>query len=460
MHRHPILSAGIDDSNTCRPSWAVNNNNNNPPSEPGQPRRHPILDNDIYPVACVADVAKAEDRAAQAFNLAQGPLWRVATYRLERVYPHTHYIALTIHHAVTDGTGALNLFREVLRQPPGFSATPVVEPPVPRGILPPKAEDTIRIRPSALTTVRRGASWALNHKPLWRVTRGIGARVKWPPSGRLRTPPGESDIRYVSLDLRKEQRQVAERLEALGDGIGSVHSVLHTAAVVALAAAAHDDVFDTINTETPKSLRSDFRTHPRIGGNYTGLVEKSFARDKLNSHTVASFTKKFNDYLHSSGADDEARSNVGEFRLAPDRYVPDLWKFYLEEAARSDNPYRHSLSISNLGRFDPKDTFGMEEVWFCHSSSPWGSAINLSVVSLSPPSPLDVRGRKDFSRMTITVSWNAATVERTIIDRFCQLFEEVVIMWAHAGGQTHSERELIRSRELLNMIAWARAKPV
>lgn len=146
--------------------------------------------------------------------------------------------------------------------------------------------------------------------------------------------------------------------------------------------------------------------------------------------------------------------------MAPDRYVPDLWKFYLEEAARSDNPYRHSLSISNLGRFDPKDTFGMEEVWFCHSSSPWGSAINLSVVSLSPPSPLDVRGRKDFSRMTITVSWNAATVERTIIDRFCQLFEEVVIMWAHAGGQTHSERELIRSRELLNMIAWARAKPV
>jgi hypothetical protein len=85
---------------------------------------------------------------------------------------------------------------------------------------------------------------------------------------------------------------------------------------------------------------------------------------------MASFTKKFNDYIHSPEGESEARSNMGELLLVPDRIIPDFWKSSLEKTATSGDPYRHSLSISNLGRFDPKDIIGLEKVWFSHASMP------------------------------------------------------------------------------------------
>jgi len=450
MQRHPILVAGVDSTDSGRPRWVLNNNN---PPFPLAP--HPIIKDEIYPVQDVAEVAKAEDAGAQAFNLAQGPLWRVAVYKLDRELSNTYYVALTVHHVVTDSMGALNLFKEILRQPPGFPATRT-EPPIPNRSLPPRAEKTLTLHPSLSMAIKRGTRWALNHPLSWIVTNSIGAQIKWPPPSRMKTPPGESDIGYISLDLRRDHERVAERLEALGDGIGSVHSILHTAAVIALAAAAHDDVFDTLSTETPKSLR--LGGHPRIGGNYTGLIEKFIPRPKLRAHTVASFTKKFNDYLHSSRAEYDARCNIGEFRLVPDRFKPDLWRSYLAETAKSGDPYRHSLSISNLGRFDPEDMFRLENVWYGHSSAPWGAAINMNVVSLSPPQALDVRGRRDFSRLTVMISWNTGIIESDIIDRFCPMLQEIIQMFAHAGGMTHTERMMIRSRELWNIICWARQK--
>jgi NRPS condensation-like uncharacterized protein len=361
MRIHSVLVAAIDDTDSRRPRWIPNNYD--PPFITDQYMLHPVIDAESHAIMDVAEIANMEDVEAQAINLAQGPLWRVGIYN-RKLDPAIYYIALTIHHVVADGMGALNLFREILRPPPS------TDRPSPKQPLPPKAEKTMRIQPSIAGTIKKGVQFILNHKSSWKVTRGIGVITKWPPPDRLKAPPRRPDVSHFTLDLGNNQDRVAERLEALGSQIGSVHAVLHTAAVIALVAATSDDIFDTLSTETPKSLRSEDRTHPQIGGNYTGMIERSISPSTLASHTVASFTKNYHDYIHSSGGESEARSSIGEFRLLPDRVVPDLWRAYLEKTANSDDPYRHSLSISNLGRFDPEDIIGLEKVWFCHASMP------------------------------------------------------------------------------------------
>jgi len=293
MQKHPVLLAAIDDTDSRRPRWIPNNID--PPFDKGPHGSHPIIDSNICPVTCASQVAEVEDGKAQGFDLAHGPLWRVGFYQLRQEHPVTYFVALTIHHVVTDRMGALNIFEELMRQ--SGLPTGVIPPKQP---LPPKAENTMRIQPSAPMTIKRGARWILNHKSSQKVTHGIGVKTMWPLPSRLKPSPGKPKVRHVQLDFRRDHSRVVERLEALGSQIGSVHSILHTSAVVALAAAASDSLFDTFSTETPVSLRSEKRKHPRIGGNYTGLIERSIPVSSLSSHTVASFTKKFNDYIHSS----------------------------------------------------------------------------------------------------------------------------------------------------------------
>jgi NRPS condensation-like uncharacterized protein len=362
MREHPVLVAAIDDTDSRRLRWIINNNE--PPFVTDQHLLHPVIDANRHPVSGPADVASIEDGEAQEFNLNQGPLWRVAVYKPKLRCPVTHYIALTVHHVVADSIGALNLFEDILR-PHSVNHDPGLE-----RSLPPKAKKTMRIQPSITGIIKKGVQSILNHKSSWKVTRGHGVTIKWPPPSLLKAPPRKPDVSHFSLDLRKDQHRVVERLEALGDHTGSIHSLLHTAAVIALTAATANDIFHTIDTETPKSLRSEDLTHPRIGGNYTGLIERSIPRWKLGRYTMASFTKKFNDYIHSPEGESEARSNMGELLLVPDRIIPNFWKSSLEKTATSGDPYRHSLSISNIGRFDPKDIVGLEKVWFCHASMP------------------------------------------------------------------------------------------
>ncbi|KAG9960053.1 hypothetical protein KCU61_g6877, partial [Aureobasidium melanogenum] len=363
---HPILVAGIDNTDIRRPKWRPNNDN--PPFETNDPMVYPIIESAVFGVQSIAQ--------------------RIGVYKLENQPLSSYCIALTIHHIVTDGMGALTLFEEVMRPPstiPITSSRPRQQP------MPPKVHRTMRIQPSIIGTIGKGARWILNHRLSSKVTQALGITSVWPPSNLLKARPRRPDVSHISVEFGTDQNRIVERLEALGHQIGTVHSVLHTAAVVALAAAVAtvNDTFDTIGTEMPKSLRSEDRNHPRIGGNYTGMVQRSIPLAKLKSETIASFTKKTNSYIHSPEAESDARSRVGEFRLMPDRLIPDSWKARLTKRGTSENPFRNSLMISNLGRFQGRHIPGLAKVWFCHACMPWGAAINMDVVSLNLRQPSD-----------------------------------------------------------------------
>ncbi|KAG9895391.1 hypothetical protein KCU98_g12228, partial [Aureobasidium melanogenum] len=448
MRIHPILVAGIDDTDIRRPKWRPNDDN--PPFETNDPMVHPIIESAVFGVQSIAQVAEAEEAEAQGFNLANGPLWRIGVYKLENQPLSSYCIALTIHHIVTDGMGALALFEEVMRPPstiPITSSRPRQQP------IPPKAQKTMRIQPSIIGTIREGARWILNHRLSSKVTWALGVTSVWPPSNLLKARPRRLDVSHISVDFGTDQNRIVERIEALGHQIGTLHSVLHTAAVVALAAAVAtgNDTFDTIGTETPKSLRSEDRHHPRIGGNYTGMVERSIPIAKLKSETIASFTKKTNSYIHSPEAESDARSRVGEFRLMPDRLIPDSWKARLTKRGTSENPFRNSLMISNLGRFQGRHIPGLEKVWFCHACMPWGAAINMDVISLNLRQPSDVSGRRE-ARLAVMVSWLDGAIGREVIARFCAALVRVVNLLARAGGAPNLDRHAMRARNLQDLV--------
>lgn len=447
MRVHPILVAGIDDTDIRRPKWRPNNDN--PPFESHNSIFHPIVESTVIKVQSIAHVVGAEEAEAQEFNLANGPLWRIGVYGLEDQPPNSYCVALTVHHIVTDAMGALTLFDEVMRPPPMISTSGRPRPQP----LPPKAQKTMRIQPSVIGTIRKGARWLLNHKMSSKVTQGLGATKVWPPSDLLKDGPRRADVGHISVNFGQDENRIVERLEALGHQIGTVHSIIHTAAVIALAAAVAtgNDAFDTIGTETPMSLRSEARNVPRIGGNYTGMVERSIPIAKLKSETIASFTKKTDNYIHSREAKSDARSRVGELRLMPDRIIPDSWKASLTKRGTSENPFRNSLTISNLGRFQGRHIPGLQKVWFCHASMPWGTAINMDVVSLNLRQPSDVSGRRE-ARLAVMISWVDGVIERRVVDRFCAAFVSVVNLLARAGGAPNLDRHAMRARNLQHLV--------
>ena len=108
MRLHPILVASIDNTDIRRPKWRPNNDD--PPFE-----THKILEGAALAitVSSVGEIAEIEAAGAQAFNMASGPLWRIGLYKMKHQLLDG-YVALTIHHVVTDGMGALRLFDIVI----------------------------------------------------------------------------------------------------------------------------------------------------------------------------------------------------------------------------------------------------------------------------------------------------------------------------------------------------------
>ena len=107
---------------------------------------------------------------------------------------------------------------------------------------------------------------------------------------------------------------------------------------------------------------------------------------------------------------------------------PTGWEEYLAQQVRSQTPYRASLGISNLGVFRSRE---VDKIWFCHTSMPWGVALNIDVVSCTD----DMQGDEDME-LTVMVSWLDGVIENKTVERFIQAFAIVVNKFAWAGNHS------------------------
>ncbi|KEQ98729.1 hypothetical protein AUEXF2481DRAFT_373599 [Aureobasidium subglaciale EXF-2481] len=158
--------------------------------------------------------------------------------------------------------------------------------------------------------------------------------------------------------------------------MGKIQSILHTAVIVALLASTNASLINehnSIGTETSVSLRPNEHVS-FFGGTYVGLIQRRTTTISLLESKFGEFTSAYNQYIHSEDGMREVRETFNHLEK-----VPNLADFPTE-AGHEDKPYRNSVGISNLGVL--KSINDLEEVWSCHTCTPWGNALNVDVVSL------------------------------------------------------------------------------
>lgn len=475
---HPILSATIDKRLTRHPCWK--------PHNPQRRSGRTIVDTEICFADGVDEIAAIEDRKGQSLDLDNGPLWRVGIYRTTLEAGDGQFVALTICHLLTDGMGALDLLRRIL--PNGLDHSKIT--PSKPSQLPPKAEDRIEFYQSKAERrkIRQAGS-----NDRYRLDSFMKDRDAWPTENDI-LERRSSQVKHKSIDFGPNYPgQILDGLKSYYRNTtvpGSVHSVLHTAAVVALAAVGRrpstltwglgNQSVKLISTETPMSLRSYRLGHPSFGGNYVAPISKSFPTSEFGTCDVGEFTGRYKMDLDLPETNEDARRRVSALQWIPDKrhpgerrkimlsplprvFLPTMfkalrvpptpipeaghevvpeptgWEEYLAQQVRSQTPYRASLGISNLGVFRSRE---VDKIWFCHTSMPWGVALNIDVVSCTD----DMQGDEDME-LTVMVSWLDGVIENKTVERFIQAFAMVVNKFAWAGN--HSPEASFALQKLL-----------
>ncbi|KEQ86490.1 hypothetical protein M438DRAFT_343939 [Aureobasidium pullulans EXF-150] len=454
---HPILRAIIINRLTRRPEWKEMD---------VVPTTQEILDADTSIAMSVEEVIVQEDKKGALLNLDTGPLWRVAIYEQESSgVGRGCYIALSICHIVTDGSGALELYRQLFRTRKG-SDTNMVKDLVP---IPPRAEDTVDLRPSLVTALKafvQEIGVKVLPSALQRYVEKIPA---WPAQNTSPIDPISPKVNRIALELGSNKSLVRE-LKSFGKigGTGTLQSVLNTAAIIALTAAIDtSDGLTALGTETPISLRSRDLGHPPFGGNYTALAEFILSPEAIRSQSVSDVLSAYGECLHTPHGLEEARSRAGMLQLIPDipylvsptfkiqnqrvQPPPTGWESFLNQQAASRNPYRNSFAISNLGLFDSTAHPELAGVWFCQSPMPWGVALYLDVVGYTVRGPPEIDGGVE-TELGIIISYFEGAVSGNTIDNFCKYFVRALELFAAAGNSGVEQTNALKASRLAELV--------
>ncbi|KAI5195880.1 hypothetical protein E4T39_08042 [Aureobasidium subglaciale] len=312
------------------------------------------------PANCINDVIASQDDIAQRLDPQKGPLWLVRLYTTTST--DRFYVALTVCHVITDGRGSLKLFETLLSEK--LDPTTAKVSSQTELSFPPSAKDGKKTLWSS-SSLTKLSSRARDKVTTAMKSLGISSRVRDPLSMTLWPIPGRSPrlgkrTQHVLVDFADPH--IVARLSRFGKyrDMGKIQSILHTAVIVALIASTNASAtndHNAIGTETTVSLRPNEHVS-FFGGNYVGLIQRRAMTTTL---------------LVKNGRR-EARGTLDHLEK-----VSDLMAF-LPEAGHENKPYRNSVGISNLGVLKPIEN--LQELWFCHTCTPWGNALNIDVVSL------------------------------------------------------------------------------
>ncbi|KAI5203510.1 hypothetical protein E4T38_05091 [Aureobasidium subglaciale] len=340
---HPILSATVDVGDRC-PVWKDH--------EPLSPISITIAD--TLPANSINDVVASQDDIAQRLNLREGPLWLVRIYHTTST--NRFYIALTVCHVITDGRGALKLFETLLSEELDPATAKV------------SSQTELSFPPSAKAKKRTLWSSSSQSK-LSRAKDKVTTAI---------TSLASASKKALNASSLISTPDIVAQLSRFGGhrDMGKIQSILHTAVIVALLASTNASLINehnSIGTETSVSLRPNEHVS-FFGGTYVGLIQRRTTTISLLESKFGEFTSAYNQYIHSEDGMREVRETFNHLEK-----VPNLADFPTE-AGHEDKPYRNSVGISNLGVL--KSINDLEEVWSCHTCTPWGNALNVDVVSL------------------------------------------------------------------------------
>jgi len=402
----------------------------------------------------VEDVFAHESLIGQEFDLESGPLWRVALYETGVDSQNGGcFIALTISHIITDGSGVLELFRRIVQNPRNNS-------PIKKSIgLAPRAEDTMNLWP-AFIPAAKSLFQEIFIQTVHTLLRAYVRKIPfWPTPSSILAKPVQCKTRRTFLDFEDDKDSMVSGLKRFDvvTGCGTLHSLIPTANLIALLAAIensrhagallNEEPF-AITNETPIAFRSEKDDHPPPTGNYTGVGEFSSLASKLKTPIIRDLSTIYGNRIHSPEGRQEALRRTGMLRLIPDfpsiipknsntfkiegskvTPCPTGWESFLLIQADSPAPYRSSFAASNLGLLSPSsiaDTVvqSMSGLWFAQSPMPCGSAIYLDVVSCK--SNDDANSPEGKSQLGIAISWLDGVFDDKFMPYFVRALTDIL----------------------------------
>ncbi|KAK5246686.1 hypothetical protein LTR20_007379 [Exophiala xenobiotica] len=467
LETYPLLTVSVADRLTRRPRWQQHDSHGRE-----EEIAQGLVHLDPRTTNTVEEVWHEEETAGQNLDLDSGPLWRISIYSIGG---SGCFAALTLCHIITDGMGALHLFRLVFgqsRSEPGLDSQPI-------HTIPPRAEDTITFTPSLFRACMSIIPEILSPLIPTFLQPYVIKQPAFPAPQILPKKPFDCAGKRIKLQFGSTSHSLVPGLRKFGTltGTGSVQSLLHTASIGALLAAismASRDNPLAISTETPISLRNS-SLHPPLGGNFTGLATYETLTAEMGHRTISQLSSDYNTYIHSERGRSEARQRTGMLNFIPDlpslsfwKPVPKLegskvsppptgWEIFLHQQGHAQNPYRSSLAISNLGLL--KDfSAGVETrlggLWFTQSPMPWGVSFYIDVVSCQT--------KDQDTHLGIVVSWLDGAISGDLAQQFTNTLYAALKTMAEAGNSGLESTVLLSDclmKDFVGQLAGGREHP-
>lgn len=375
VQRYPLLRSRVDGARTTTPRW-TRLDSASPDQFIGTPAAAAELDSAASGNEDAAAVICAAFKHMSRVDPEMGPLWRVwaiedgkdtATRRRRR-----WRIVYATNHILTDGTGARNLFADLLTLlHPNHSSlsAPAADEETKAALLPPPMESVFNLSLSFVDMAK--VVWSEILAPnllllprfLRSTERAIFHRAPLvPPHAQPTAVPRSFTLPASLVDDLKAA--------AKSNGVATLHPVLYVAGLAAIE--AHKSPPDSIIVgSTPASVRALAPTSlPHATGNY--VYEVKVAHPAAARENLLPFWSECRSYaakLADPATRQDGLKGIGQLSLVPDGPIPpppplpssssagvgpttkyDAW---MTERSRKAEPFETTFEISNLGVLPP-----------------------------------------------------------------------------------------------------------
>ncbi|GAA5992708.1 hypothetical protein JCM10908_006892 [Rhodotorula pacifica] len=416
LKRYPILGCKIAGVRTTSPKWTTPDS----PLEASQ-----VIGNahDDFPPSARTDTSSVISAAFDVLSRVEpekGPLWRVWAFKddEEEEIP-TWRIVYATNHSLADGTGARNLFADLLK----ILHTP--DTPTPnenekQNEIAPAMESHFDLSSSYLDMVRLIYSEFL----LPRLPSFLRPAHSTPFHRKPLVPPYQQKTAIRTLTLPASL--VAElKTASKARGVATLHPVLYIAGLAAVE--AHKFPSDSVVVgSTPASVRALEASLPYATGNYVYEIHVPHHLDNsAESHSFWSTCASYAQKLVDPQTRITGLKGIGSLSLVPDGPLPssssatspstkyDAW---MMERSRKEEPFETTFEVSNLGVLPLsgwEDSKGLKElVWAQTAMTGTIFAIN----------PIAIRG----GDLAFTLTYRAGTVEESLVDRIWTSYERIL----------------------------------
>lgn len=331
LERYPLLQCTVADALTTDPRWAA-------PDPPMEPER---FIGEVFEIASGAlgdnsAVIRSAFEVMTKKDVASEPLWRVWVEPSER--SGQIRVISAVNHLVADGTGARNLFADLLALLYGAEPTPERPRPVGGKEPAPAMESVVDVRPSYFDIARVVYHELLLPKlPAFLQPARPPVFLRKPLAPPLEQP---SAVRTATLSAAT---LAALKEVAKANGVATLHPVLYMSALGAILKQKQARECAIVGS-SPASLRHSEPSLPYTTGNYVFDIEAIHAPEQDDAPFWEA-CRAYAERVRDPQTRHQGVKQTGQLALVPKAE----FDAFIRQRLTKPEPFETTFEVSNLG---------------------------------------------------------------------------------------------------------------